>query len=174
MDATRSLQISVIGAGEPPPEAIPLAEEVGRELARRGAIVVTGGLAGIMEAVCRGAKEAGGTTIGILPGTDPARRQPLRGHHHLHRHRLRAELGRGAQRPRSHRRIRRIRHPIRDSTRAGRRHPRHRPQHLDDFAQRRGRHLDRSRLRPRGRRRQGHSGRRVAGTSPQPPGREYR
>ena len=71
-----SLQISVIGAGEPPPEAIPLAEEVGRELARRGVVLVTGGLAGIMEAACRGAKEAGGLTIGVLPGSDPADANP--------------------------------------------------------------------------------------------------
>ena len=71
-----SLQISVIGAGEPPVEAIGLAEEVGRELAKRGVVVVTGGLAGIMEAVCRGAKEAGGLTIGVLPGTDPADANP--------------------------------------------------------------------------------------------------
>ena len=45
-----------------------LAEEVGRELARRDVMVVCGGLSGIMEAVCRGAKSEGGTTIGILPG----------------------------------------------------------------------------------------------------------
>jgi uncharacterized protein (TIGR00725 family) len=42
----------------------------GLELARRGAVVVCGGLGGVMEAVCRGAKGAGGTTIGILPGVD--------------------------------------------------------------------------------------------------------
>ena len=76
MDTLRRLQISVIGAGEPPAEAVPLAEEVGRELARRGAIVVTGGLAGIMEAASRGAREAGGTTIGILPGSDPRDANP--------------------------------------------------------------------------------------------------
>jgi uncharacterized protein (TIGR00725 family) len=45
---------------------------VGRELARRGAIVVCGGLGGAMEAACKGAKEAGGTTVGILPGGDRA------------------------------------------------------------------------------------------------------
>jgi uncharacterized protein (TIGR00725 family) len=45
-----------------------LAEEVGRELAFRGVGLVCGGLSGIMEAACRGAKSAGGTTIGILPG----------------------------------------------------------------------------------------------------------
>jgi len=45
---------------------------VGRQLAERGAVVVCGGLGGVMEAACRGAKEAGGLTVGILPGTDRA------------------------------------------------------------------------------------------------------
>jgi uncharacterized protein (TIGR00725 family) len=45
---------------------------VGAELARRGAVVVCGGLGGVMEAACRGAAEAGGTTLGILPGDDRA------------------------------------------------------------------------------------------------------
>lgn len=62
--------IAVIGGSEATPEALALAEEVGRELGRRGAAVVCGGLAGVMEAVCRGAKETGGTTIGILPGRE--------------------------------------------------------------------------------------------------------
>jgi uncharacterized protein (TIGR00725 family) len=65
------LIIAVIGAGSPTPDIASLAEEVGRELARRGVTVVCGGLGGVMEAVCRGAKSAGGTTIGILPGNDP-------------------------------------------------------------------------------------------------------
>ena len=43
---------------------------MGRGLALRGAILVCGGLGGVMEAACKGAKEAGGTTVGILPGTD--------------------------------------------------------------------------------------------------------
>jgi uncharacterized protein (TIGR00725 family) len=47
-----------------------VAEAVGRELASRGCIVVCGGLGGVMAAACRGAKEAGGTTVGILPGSD--------------------------------------------------------------------------------------------------------
>ena len=62
------LIIAVIGGGDPPQRAIELAEEVGRELAKRDAVVVCGGLSGVMEAVCRGAKAEGGTTIGILPG----------------------------------------------------------------------------------------------------------
>ena len=61
--------ISVIGSSNPTTrEHVELAEEVGRELARRDVMVVCGGLSGIMEAVCRGAKSKGGTTIGILPG----------------------------------------------------------------------------------------------------------
>ncbi len=47
-----------------------LAEEVGREIARRGAVVVTGGGPGIMEAASRGAKAEGGLTLGLLPGLD--------------------------------------------------------------------------------------------------------
>lgn len=62
--------VAVIGPGEPDPEAYELALQVGAELARRGAIVVCGGLGGAMEAACRGAKSAGGTTVGILPGLD--------------------------------------------------------------------------------------------------------
>ena len=64
--------ISVIGSSSPPrQELIDLGEEVGKELARRGATVVCGGLSGVMEAVCRGAKAEGGSTIGILPGRVP-------------------------------------------------------------------------------------------------------
>lgn len=59
--------IAVIGGETPPPEALPLAEEVGRRVAEAGAVVVCGGLGGVMEAVCRGAHGAGGLTIGILP-----------------------------------------------------------------------------------------------------------
>ena len=58
-------QISVIGSGR---DAEERAEEVGRLLAERGCVVVTGGRGEVMAAACRGAKAAGGTTIGILPG----------------------------------------------------------------------------------------------------------
>ena len=61
--------ISVIGGSSPTnQDHVRLAEEVGRELAKRGVSLVCGGLSGIMEAACKGAKSAGGTTIGILPG----------------------------------------------------------------------------------------------------------
>ena len=59
------IQVSVIGSGAEHEEN---AEQVGRLLAERGATVVTGGLGEVMAAAARGAKGAGGTTIGILPG----------------------------------------------------------------------------------------------------------
>lgn len=60
--------ISVIGSSSAKPVHLELAEAVGRELARRNIMVACGGMTGVMEAACRGAKAAGGTTIGILPG----------------------------------------------------------------------------------------------------------
>jgi len=60
--------IAVIGGGQCSKEEAKLAEEVGRELARQGAILVCGGLGGVMEAACKGASSQGGVTIGILPG----------------------------------------------------------------------------------------------------------
>ena len=62
------LQIGVIGAGECSQEAVILAEEVGREIAGNGAVLICGGLGGVMEAAARGAKQEGGVTVGILPG----------------------------------------------------------------------------------------------------------
>jgi uncharacterized protein (TIGR00725 family) len=64
----RPVFIGVIGGSEVAPEIAGLAEEVGREIARRGAALVCGGLTGVMEAACKGASEAGGLTVGILPG----------------------------------------------------------------------------------------------------------
>jgi len=63
----KRIQIGVIGGRRASSEILKLAEEVGKEIARRGAVLVCGGLGGVMEAACRGAKEAGGTTVGILP-----------------------------------------------------------------------------------------------------------
>jgi uncharacterized protein (TIGR00725 family) len=65
MLTTVAVQVSVIGSGG---GWEPAAEEVGRLLAERGCTVVTGGLGEVMAAAHRGAKEAGGTTIAILPG----------------------------------------------------------------------------------------------------------
>lgn len=64
--------IAVIGGSTCTDEVAALAEEVGRELALHGAVVVCGGLYGVMEAVCKGAKSAGGLTVGILPGDNRA------------------------------------------------------------------------------------------------------
>ena len=64
------LQIAVIGGSEATEEIMGLAEEVGRLLAMRGVILVCGGLTGVMNASCKGASEAGGVTVGILPGED--------------------------------------------------------------------------------------------------------
>jgi uncharacterized protein (TIGR00725 family) len=60
--------ISVIGGSDCTPEEARLAEEVGREIARSGAVLVCGGLGGVMAAACKGASAEGGLTIGILPG----------------------------------------------------------------------------------------------------------
>ena len=60
--------ITVIGGGQCSPQEAKLAEKVGRELAKQGAILICGGLGGVMEAACKGAHLEGGITIGILPG----------------------------------------------------------------------------------------------------------
>lgn len=64
--------IAVIGGGTCTGEEAAIAEQTGRLLAAAGAIVLCGGLGGVMEAVAKGAKANGGTTVGILPGADPA------------------------------------------------------------------------------------------------------
>ena len=64
------MRISVIGGEQADSEASRLAFEVGRELGARGHVLICGGRGGVMREVCRGAKESGGLTIGILPGDD--------------------------------------------------------------------------------------------------------
>ena len=63
--------IAVIGGSTCSAEEAVLAEDVGRRLADHGAVVICGGLGGVMEAVAKGAKANGGITVGILPGSDP-------------------------------------------------------------------------------------------------------
>jgi len=65
------MPIAVIGAGQCTRREAKLAEEVGRRLAHAGAVLICGGLGGVMEAASRGANEAGGLTVGILPGENP-------------------------------------------------------------------------------------------------------
>ncbi|TFF93241.1 TIGR00725 family protein [Candidatus Thorarchaeota archaeon] len=59
--------IAVIGGSSAGEEALTYAEQLGKEIASRGAVLVCGGLGGVMEAACRGAKREGGITVGILP-----------------------------------------------------------------------------------------------------------
>jgi uncharacterized protein (TIGR00725 family) len=69
--------VAVVGAGRASADEERAAEAVGRGLADAGAVVVCGGLGGVMEAACRGAKAGGGTTVGILPGTSRADASPF-------------------------------------------------------------------------------------------------
>jgi uncharacterized protein (TIGR00725 family) len=71
-DLRRRIRIAVIGGSRPDPQAAEAALEVGRLIARAGAVVVCGGLGGVMEAASRGAREEGGLVIGILPGNSLA------------------------------------------------------------------------------------------------------
>lgn len=62
--------ISVIGPAKCSDQQAAMAEEVGRLLAKRGVVLLCGGRGGVMEAACRGAEQAGGLTVGVLPGSD--------------------------------------------------------------------------------------------------------
>ena len=66
----RPLRVTVVGASRCDQATASIAERVGHEIARRGGVLICGGLGGAMEAAARGAKAAGGTTVGILPGPD--------------------------------------------------------------------------------------------------------
>ncbi len=66
----RKVHVSVIGSSQATPEEYHFAYLLGKELAKRSLIVVCGGKEGVMEAVCKGAKEEGGITVGILPSYD--------------------------------------------------------------------------------------------------------
>jgi uncharacterized protein (TIGR00725 family) len=65
-----NLCIAVVGSSAASPDLLTLAENLGAEIARRGARLVCGGLGGVMEAACKGARSEGGLTIGILPSLD--------------------------------------------------------------------------------------------------------
>ena len=68
--------IAVIGDSSCSQDEARLAEAVGEQLAERGATIICGGLGGVMEAVCRGAKVKGGLTVGVLPGEDSSMANP--------------------------------------------------------------------------------------------------
>jgi uncharacterized protein (TIGR00725 family) len=67
---SRTPYVAVVGPGDASPDELHAAEEIGAGLARAGAVVVTGGLGGVMEAACRGARSSRGRTVGLLPGDD--------------------------------------------------------------------------------------------------------
>jgi uncharacterized protein (TIGR00725 family) len=69
-------RVAVIGPSDASDEQLATAERCGRLLAKAGVVVVTGGLGGVMAAACRGAAEADGLTVGLLPGRDPADANP--------------------------------------------------------------------------------------------------
>jgi uncharacterized protein (TIGR00725 family) len=71
-----SLYIGVAGASQPEAALLGRAELLGRRLAEAGAVLVSGGGRGVMEAACRGARAAGGTTVGLLPGLDRGEGNP--------------------------------------------------------------------------------------------------
>jgi len=71
-----TVYVAVIGGSQVSPEVAALAREVGREVARRGAVLLCGGLGGVMAAAARGAQEAGGVSLGILPDGDRRRANP--------------------------------------------------------------------------------------------------
>ncbi len=63
-------RIGVIGGNRPQPVHLELAYQVGRLIAEKGGILICGGMGGVMEAAARGAKEAGGLSVGIIPGSN--------------------------------------------------------------------------------------------------------
>jgi uncharacterized protein (TIGR00725 family) len=71
-----AVRIGVIGASRPDPDAARNAYEVGRLIARGGAILICGGLSGVMNEAAHGAADEGGVTVGILPGDDPRTANP--------------------------------------------------------------------------------------------------
>ena len=73
---SKRVQISVIGGAEGEPEILRDAEAVGRGIAEAGAVLVCGGLTGVMEAASKGASEAGGTVLAVLPTVSPADANP--------------------------------------------------------------------------------------------------
>lgn len=68
--------VAVVGAARGSRAELAAAEAVGARLAEQGAVIVCGGLGGVMEAACRGARSAGGTTVGILPGAERSDANP--------------------------------------------------------------------------------------------------
>lgn len=73
---TWSPRLAVVGGARAKAETLIQAESLGRCIAEAGAILICGGRGGVMEAACRGARQAGGLTVGILPGKEPGEANP--------------------------------------------------------------------------------------------------
>jgi len=69
--------IGVIGGQKANGDHLVWAEQVGRLIAQRGGVLICGGLEGVMEAACKGAKEVGGITIGVIPGMQRSEANPF-------------------------------------------------------------------------------------------------
>ena len=76
MQLKKKIRIGVIGGSKPDTKSRQVAFNVGQLIAEKGAILICGGLSGVMEASSRGAKQAGGLTLGILPGNSPQDANP--------------------------------------------------------------------------------------------------
>ncbi len=76
MQLKKKIRIGVIGGSKPDTKSRQVAFNVGQLIAEKGAILICGGLSGVMEAASRGAKQAGGLTLGILPGNSPQDANP--------------------------------------------------------------------------------------------------
>ncbi|NIM57487.1 MAG: TIGR00725 family protein [Candidatus Aminicenantes bacterium] len=76
MELKKMIRIGVIGGSKPDAKARQVAFKVGQLIAEKSAILICGGLSGVMEEASRGAKQAGGMTIGILPGNSPQDANP--------------------------------------------------------------------------------------------------
>jgi hypothetical protein len=68
--------VGVIGSSSPGPVGLSMAYEVGRLIAEAGAVLVTGGLGGVMDSASKGCSDAGGLVLGILPDADPSTANP--------------------------------------------------------------------------------------------------
>jgi len=71
-----TVYVAVVGTGEREPGTDAAAQEIGRLIAEGKGVLVCGGLGGVMEAACKGAKDGGGTTVGILPSDDRRHANP--------------------------------------------------------------------------------------------------
>lgn len=76
MEIKRKIRIGVIGGASPSAKHLKAAYRVGQLIAEKGAILICGGLGGVMEAAARGVKQAGGLSVGILPGNSPQDANP--------------------------------------------------------------------------------------------------